>query len=86
MNMMRTIGCKVGLHTWEPVVGDASGAHHKCLYCHKTKRVDTGVNGQVAVPAGGQLKVPTPRRLVSWFSVGFLRSLGPVSSGRSRRR
>lgn len=42
MNMMRTIGCKVGLHTWEPVVGNASGAHHKYLYCHKTKRVDTG--------------------------------------------
>jgi hypothetical protein len=42
MSMLRTIGCKVGWHSWEPIVGDIAGAHHKCLYCHKTKRVDTG--------------------------------------------
>lgn len=42
MSMLRTIGCKLGWHIWEPVVGDISGAHHTCLYCHKTKQVDTG--------------------------------------------
>ena len=41
-SMLRTIGCKVGWHNWRPVGGNVSGAHHKCLYCHKTKRVDTG--------------------------------------------
>lgn len=41
-SMLRTIGCKVGWHTWGPVVGDVSGAHNKCLYCHKTKSVNTG--------------------------------------------
>lgn len=42
MSMLRTIGCKVGLHSWEPLVGDVAGAHHKCLYCGRVKRVDTG--------------------------------------------
>lgn len=42
MSMLRTLGCKVGWHSWEPVVGDVAGAHHKCLYCGKTKRVDPG--------------------------------------------
>lgn len=43
MSMLRTIGCKVGWHSWEPLVGGAAGsAHHTCLYCHKTKGVDTG--------------------------------------------
>lgn len=42
MSMLRTIGCKMGWHVWEPIVGDVAGAHHQCLYCGKTKRVDTG--------------------------------------------
>ena len=42
MSVFRTIGCKLGWHSWEPVVGDISGAHHTCLYCHKAKPVDTG--------------------------------------------
>lgn len=42
MSMMRAIGCTVGWHNWGPVVGDVAGAHHTCLYCDKTKRVDTG--------------------------------------------
>jgi hypothetical protein len=41
-SMLRTIGCKVGWHNWRPVGGNVSGAHHKCLYCHKTKSVGTG--------------------------------------------
>lgn len=43
MSMMRTIGCKVGWHSWEPLVSDMAGeAHHRCLYCGKTKTVNTG--------------------------------------------
>jgi hypothetical protein len=37
---LRTIGCKVGLHKWEPVIADVSSAHHRCFHCHKTKHVD----------------------------------------------
>jgi hypothetical protein len=40
-SILRTSGCKVGRQSWGPDVGDVSGAHHKCLYCHKTKRVGT---------------------------------------------
>lgn len=42
MSLLRTVGCKVGWHSWEPLVGDVSGAHHTCLFCHKKKYVDTG--------------------------------------------
>jgi hypothetical protein len=42
MSLMRTVGCKLGWHAWEPVVGDVAGAHHQCLYCGTIKRVDTG--------------------------------------------
>jgi hypothetical protein len=42
MSMLRSLGCKVGWHSWEPPVGDVSGAHLTCLYCRKEKKVDTG--------------------------------------------
>jgi Pyridoxamine 5'-phosphate oxidase len=42
------------------------------------------VNGQVAVPGGGQFKVPSPRLIISW-SGWFLLVLGPGACGRNRR-
>ena len=42
------------------------------------------VNGQFAVPAGGQVKVPTPRLIICW-SGWFLLVLGPGACGRNRR-
>jgi hypothetical protein len=43
MSILRSIGCKVGWHSWEPLASDMTGeAHHKCLYCGKVKSVDTG--------------------------------------------
>ena len=42
MSMLRSIGCTLGWHSWEPLVPDVAGAHHSCLYCGKTKKVDTG--------------------------------------------
>lgn len=41
MSMLQSIKCKAGWHSWEPLVGDFTGAHHSCLYCGKTKSVDT---------------------------------------------
>jgi excisionase family DNA binding protein len=43
------------------------------------------VNGQVAVPTGGQLKVPTPRGLIIVCSGVFLLWPGLLACGRSRR-
>lgn len=42
MSMLQTIRCAVGWHSWEPPVGDVGGAHHTCLYCGRTKPVNTG--------------------------------------------
>ena len=42
------------------------------------------VNGQVVVPAGGQIKVPTPRECFSWFG-GLLLSFGLGACGSCRR-
>ena len=42
MSMLRSVECKLGLHSWEPLVAEVNGAHHTCLYCGTTKRVDTG--------------------------------------------
>lgn len=43
------------------------------------------VNGQVAVPVGGHLKVPTVRVVVSWFWVWCLLWFGLVACGSCRR-
>jgi hypothetical protein len=42
MSMLRTIRCAVGWHSWEPPVGEVGGARHTCLYCGRTKAVNTG--------------------------------------------
>jgi hypothetical protein len=42
MNIWQSVACRLGLHSWEPPVGDTTGAHHTCLYCGRTKRVDDG--------------------------------------------
>lgn len=42
MSMLRSAMCRLGWHSWEPLVADVAGAHHSCLYCGTTKKVDTG--------------------------------------------
>jgi hypothetical protein len=31
MSMVRTIGCHLGWHAWEPLVADVAGAHHHVM-------------------------------------------------------
>jgi EthD domain len=49
------------------------------------QRGDAFVNGQVVVPAGGRIKVPTPCG-DSWLVRAAPSGVGRLSSGRSRRR
>jgi hypothetical protein len=58
----------------------------KCSYGWDRHSRHPHVNGQVVVPAGGQLEVPTLALVFSWFWVSFLCAFGLVSCGRSRRR
>jgi hypothetical protein len=37
--MLQGVRCKMGMHKWGPVQGDAWGAFHKCHWCLKVKRL-----------------------------------------------
>ncbi len=52
---------------------------------HASRSNTPSVNGQVAVPVGGHLKVPTVRVVVSWFWVWCLLWFGLVACGSCRR-
>jgi hypothetical protein len=39
MTMIRDMTCKLGLHRWESPEGDDYGAHRRCSYCGKVKRL-----------------------------------------------
>jgi hypothetical protein len=40
--MLQGIRCKLGMHKWGPLEGDQWGAHHKCRWCWKVKRIPSG--------------------------------------------
>ena len=39
MSMIRSLACRLGVHRWESPEGDDYGAHRRCSYCGKVKRL-----------------------------------------------